>query len=103
MNNLIIEQTDQGEILIDVFSKLASERILFLSDCIDSKLAIDISSALLYMDSINSDDKISLYINVDDAEARSVFTIYDTMNIIKAPIETFCMGYSCNLSSLILS
>lgn len=102
MNTVLLEKTEYGEVPVDVFSKLASDRILFLSDGINSKSAVDVAAALIYLDSIDN-SKISLYINVDDAETRSTFGLFDTMKTIKSPIETFCTGYSDTMATLILS
>jgi len=106
LNTTVLEKTDYGEVPIDIFSKLSSNRILFLSSYIDSNLATDISAALIYLDSMYDsvdDPKISIYINSDGADTRSTFMLYDVMKTLRSPIETFCTGHSCELSTLILS
>lgn len=105
MNTIITELTDNGEVSYDVFSKLVDNRILFLYNHIDDDIAADIVAALLYLDH-NCEDiekKISLYINSESGDIRSIFMIYDMMRMIKSPIETFCIGSAAGEPALILA
>lgn len=98
MNTIIIEETEHGEFPIDIYSKLSKDRILFLYDYIDDKLATDIVATLLLKDSefneggTDEDNKISLFINAEGGDIRCVFMIYDVMQMLQSPIETICVG-----------
>lgn len=103
MNTIITEQTDRGEVSFDVFGKLVESRILFLSDIISDEIATDIVASLLYLDHENDREKISLYINSEGGDIRNVFMIYDVMQMISSPVETFCIGSALKEATLILS
>lgn len=92
MNTIIAETAEHGDTTIDVYQKLANDRILFICDHIDDKVATDIVATLLLKDQEDSDQKITLFINSESGDIRSVFMIYDVMNIISSPIETVCIG-----------
>jgi ATP-dependent Clp protease protease subunit len=104
MNTLILEETEQGEdMAIDVYQRLANDRILFIHEFIDDKLASNICATLLLKNAESKEEKISLFINSEGGDIRSVFMIYDMMNIIDAPIETICAGSAWDESLLILA
>lgn len=103
MNIVITEETELGDIPIDIYSKLASDRILFIHDPIDDRLATDIVATLMYKDSEDSDSKISLFINSPGGDLRSVFMIYDTIKILQSPVETFCVGEAVDEVVLLLA
>jgi ATP-dependent Clp protease, protease subunit len=103
MNTIITQQTENGEISFDVYSKLVESRILFLQGYIDDAIATDISATLLFMDSQNDTDQISLYINSEGGDTRSVFMIYDIMKMIASPVQTLCTGSAFHEASLILA
>ncbi len=102
MNTLVLEDTENGEIVIDVYQKLSNDRILFLHEDIDDKVASDICAALL-LKNAESKDKISLFINSESGDIRSVFMIYDVINLIDSPVETICMGSAWHEALLILA
>jgi len=103
LNTLILEQTDRGDVVFDVYQKLAHDRVLFINDFIDDKLATDICATLILKSFETPDDKISLLINADGGNIRSIFTIYDTMMMIKSPIETICIGSAMEEPVLLLA
>jgi len=103
LNTIITTQTENGEISFDVYSKLVDSRILFLQGYIDDSMATDIGATLLYMDSQNDNEKISLYINSENGDIRSVFMIYDIMKMIASPIQTLCTGSAFGETALILA
>ncbi len=103
MNTIITEKTEQGEVSYDVFSKLVHDRILFICGGIDDQIATDMVATLLYLDNIDNNKKISLYINSPGGDIRSVFMIYDIMSMVESPLETFCIGSAINESALILA
>jgi len=103
LNTIVLETTDQGDLPLDVYQKLSNDRILFISDQIDDRVASDITATLLLKDSEDSDKKITLFINSPGGDIRNVLMICDTMNLISAPIETVCIGAAMDEVSIILS
>lgn len=103
MNIFVTEQTEFGDVSIDIYSKLAEDRILFVYDFIDDTLATDIVATLLLKDAENSSEKISMLINCDGGDIRNVFMIYDVMNMVECPIETICVGSASDEAVLLLS
>jgi len=87
----------------DVYQKLSDNRILFIDSEIDDKTAVYITGSLLLKDSEDPQTKISLFINSYGGDIRSVFMIYDMMKIIRAPIETICMGAAMSEAVLLLA
>lgn len=98
-----MEETEHGEMPIDVYQKLVDNRILFLFDTIDDKLASNITATLLLKDYEDPKSKITLFINSDGGDIRNVFMIYDMMQIVEAPIETICIGSAQNEAALLLA
>lgn len=109
MNTIIIEETEQGEYPIDIYTKLSRDRILFLYDYIDDKLATDIVATLLLKDSefndgvTDEDNKISIFINAEGGDIRNVFMIYDVIKMLQSPIETICVGSAMDEVALLLA
>lgn len=110
MNTIITETTEHGEVPIDIYQKLSNDRILFLTDFIDDKVATDIAATLLLKDAevsnkVNEDtedNKITLFINSEGGDIRAVFMIYDVMQIISCPIEVVCFGSAMNEAAILL-
>lgn len=92
MNTLVIEKTEQGDVVYDIFSKLTENRLIFIQGFIDDKMASDVVAALLYLDSQDKINKITICLNSDGGDIKSIFMIYDVLNLIKSPIETICIG-----------
>lgn len=104
MNTVITEKNAEGEeISYDVFSKLINDRILFLYDHVDDRVATDIVAALLYLEHLDDKTKISIYINCESGDIRSVFMIYDVMRLINSPIQTICLGSATFTPALLLA
>jgi ATP-dependent Clp protease protease subunit len=103
LNTFILETTEHGDMPVDIYQKLANDRILFITDHVNDKVATDIIATLLLKDSENSEEKISLFINSSGGDIRSVFMIYDIMQMIQAPIETVCIGSAMNESVILLA
>jgi ATP-dependent Clp protease, protease subunit len=95
--------TEHGEMPIDIFTKLAKDRILFLSDYIDDRIAGDIVATLLLKNYEDSDEKLSLFINSEGGDIRSIFAIYDMMQLMTCPLETVCVGSAMNEVVLLLA
>lgn len=105
MHPMIYEKTRDGEVLYDVFSRLVKDRIVFLSGeegiCCDD--AVTISATLLFLDHQSKTKPISIYINSPGGTVTDgLYTIYDTMQSITAPIKTVCMGQACSAAAVLL-
>ncbi len=98
----IIEKNDGYEKIYDIYSKLLTNRIVFLEGEINDTTANIITSELLYLDSINNDD-IYLYINSPGGSITSGFAIYDTMNYIKSDVITIGIGMCASMAAFLLS
>jgi ATP-dependent Clp protease protease subunit len=88
---------------MDVYQKLANDRILFICDDIGDEIATDITATLLLKDSEDSEKKITLFINSQGGDIRNTLMIVDMMNIIDSPIETVCIGAAMDEAALILA
>ena len=98
----VIEQTGRGERMYDIYSRLLKDRIIFLGTPIDSQVANTIVAQLLLLDSQNPEREIQLYINCPGGEVYAGLAIYDTMQYIKAPISTICVGIAMSMGSVVL-
>lgn len=103
LNTSILEKTENGYISYDIFQKLAGDRLLFISEPIDDRIATDIVACLYHLDSEDDSKKISLYINSEDGDIRSVLMIYDVIKMMKSPIETVCVGSAFGEAAVLLS
>ena len=103
MQTLVLEETANGEMPMDVYQKLANDRILFITDYITDAVATDLIATLLLKDHEDNDKKITLFINSPGGNIRNTFMIYDVMTLIHAPIETVCMGAAMDEAALILA
>jgi len=103
MQTLVLEETANGEMPMDVYQKLANDRILFITDYITDAVATDLIATLLLKDHEDNDKKITLFINSPGGDIRNTFMIYDVMTLIHAPIETVCMGAAMDEAALILA
>ncbi|MBQ3474747.1 MAG: ATP-dependent Clp protease proteolytic subunit [Bacilli bacterium] len=98
----VLEKTNNGERVYDLYSKLLEDRIILLSGEINDNLSNIIISELLYLDSINHDD-ISLYINSPGGNITSGMAIFDTMNYIKSDVSTICIGMAASMGAFLLA
>jgi ATP-dependent Clp protease, protease subunit len=103
LNTLVLEQTEHGEMPMDVYQKLANDRILFITDYINDDIATDIIATLLLKDHEDSEKKITLFINSPGGDIRNTFMIYDVMMLINAPIETVCIGAAMDEAAILLA
>jgi ATP-dependent Clp protease protease subunit len=99
----IVEERTGNPLQIDVFSKLFTSRILFLGTPIDADVANIINSQLLYLQMDNEKAPISLYINTPGGSVTDGLSIYDTMNYIKCPVHTTCIGLAASMGSILLT
>lgn len=88
---------------LETYVKLASERIIFLSENLTKEVASDISALLLYYDAMDSDKDIYLYIHCNGGDAAGLLNIYDVMQMIKAPISTVCIGKAYSAGAILLA
>jgi len=99
----VIEKTTNGERAYDIYSRLLKDRIIFLGGAIDDGIANSVIAQLLLLDSQNPKEAIKIYINSPGGEVTSALAIYDTMQYVKAPVSTICVGLAASASALILA
>ena len=99
----VIETTGRGERAFDIYSRLLKERIVFLTGEVNDEVASLICAQLLFLEAENPDKEISFYINSPGGVVTSGLVILDTMNYIKCPVSTVCMGQACSMESLLLT
>ncbi len=100
---IVVEQTNRGERSYDIFSRLLKERIIILSDEVNSVTASLITAQLLFLEAEDPEKDIQFYINSPGGEVSSGLMIYDTMQYIKADIQTICMGMAASMGSFLLA
>jgi ATP-dependent Clp protease, protease subunit len=100
---MVVEQTSRGERAYDIFSRLLKERIIFVTGGIDDGMAALITSQLLFLESENPKKDIAMYINSPGGYVSSGLAIYDTMQYIRCPISTVCIGQAASMGSLLLA
>ena len=106
MNTLIpmvVEQTNRGERAYDIYSRLLKERIVFLVGTVNDNVASLITAQLLYLESENPKKEISFYINSHGGLVTAGLGIYDTMQYIKPPVSTLCIGQASSMGSFLLA
>ena len=106
MNNLIpmvVEQSNRGERAYDIYSRLLKERIIFLVGPVNDSVASLVIAQLLFLESENPKKEISFYINSPGGLVTSGLGIYDTMQYIKAPVSTLCIGQASSMGSFLLA
>ena len=100
---MVVEQTSRGERAFDIFSRLLKERIIFVTGGIDDGLAALVTSQLLFLESENPKKEIAMYINSPGGYVSSGLAIYDTMQFIRCPVSTVCIGQAASMGSLLLA
>lgn len=99
----VIEQTSRGERSFDIYSRLLKERIIFLGTPINDQIASLIVSQLIFLESEDSEKDIYLYINSPGGSVTDGLAIYDTMQYIKAPVSTICIGQAASMGAFLLA
>ncbi|AYN86743.1 ATP-dependent Clp protease proteolytic subunit [Commensalibacter melissae] len=99
---MVVEQTSRGERAFDIYSRLLKERIIFLTGPVYDQVASLISAQLLYLESVNPKKEISFYINSPGGVVSAGLAIYDTMQYIRCPVSTVCIGQAASMGSLLL-
>ena len=100
---MVIEQSSRGERSFDIFSRLLRERIIFVNGEVEDQMAALICAQLLFLESENPGKEISLYINSPGGVVTAGLAIYDTMQFIKSPVSTLCMGTAYSMGSFLLA
>jgi len=100
---MVVEQDGRGERAFDIYSRLLKDRIVFLGTAIDDTVANLIIAQMLYLESEDPDKEIFFYLNTPGGHVSSGLAIFDTMNYIKPPVCTFCMGQAASMGALLLA
>jgi|TARA_Y100000817_G_C16805278_1_gene521591 ATP-dependent Clp protease protease subunit len=106
LNNLVpmvVEQTTKGERAYDIYSRLLKERIVFLVGAVNDSVASLVTAQLLFLESENPKKEIYFYINSPGGLVTSGLGIYDTMQYIKSPVSTLCIGQASSMGSFLLA
>ena len=100
---MVVEQSNRGERAYDIFSRLLKERIIFITGPIDDSVATIVTAQLLFLEAENPKKEISLYINSPGGVVTAGMAIYDTMQFIRPPVSTLCIGQAASMGSLLLA
>ena len=100
---MVVEQTARGERAYDIFSRLLKERIIFVAGPVEDGMSTLIVAQLLFLEAENPKKEISMYINSPGGVVTSGLSIYDTMQYIRPPISTLCVGQAMSAASLLLT
>ncbi len=99
---MVVEQDGRGERAFDIYSRLLKDRIIFLGTAIDDNVSNLVVAQMLYLEAEDPDKEIFFYINSPGGSVSSGLAIYDTMQYIKAPVSTYCMGQAASMGALLL-
>ena len=99
----VIEQTNQGERSYDIYSRLLAERIIFLVGEVNDSMAASITAQLLYLEAMDTEKDIQIYINSPGGSVSAGLAIYDTMQYIKCDVSTNCIGLAASMGSFLLA
>ncbi len=99
---MVIEQTNRGERSFDIYSRLLQERIIFLGSEIDDNVANVVMAQLLHLDAEDPEKDIQLYINSPGGVVTAALAIYDTMQFIKSPVSSICIGQAASAAAVLL-
>jgi len=100
---MVVEQTNRGERAFDIYSRLLKERIIFLTGPVYDEVSALICAQLLFLEAENPDKEISFYINSPGGVVTAGMAIYDTMQYIRSPVATLCIGQAASMGSLLLA
>jgi ATP-dependent Clp protease protease subunit len=100
---MVVEQTNRGERAFDIYSRLLKERVIFVTGGVEDYMASVITAQLLFLEADNPKKEISMYINSPGGVVTSGMAIYDTMQYIRAPVSTVCIGQAASMGSLLLT
>jgi len=100
---MVIETSSRGERAYDIYSRLLRERIIFLGDSIEDHVANLVIAQLLFLESEDPEKDISLYINSPGGVVTAGLAIYDTMQYVRAPVSTICIGMAASMAAVLLA
>ncbi|CAI8196897.1 MAG: ATP-dependent Clp protease proteolytic subunit [Alphaproteobacteria bacterium] len=100
---MVVEQSSRGERAFDIYSRLLKERVIFVTGGVEDYMASVITAQLLFLEAENPKKEISIYINSPGGVVTSGMAIYDTMQYIRAPVATLCIGQAASMGSLLLA
>ncbi len=100
---MVVEQTPRGERAFDIYSRLLKENIIFIGTPIDDTLANLVVAQLLFLESEDPDREIQMYINSPGGSVTAGMAIYDTMQFVRAPISTLCVGQCASMAAVLLA
>ena len=100
---IVVEQSGRGERAYDIYSRLLKDRIIFLGGGIDDQIANLVIAQLLFLESEDPEKDIHLYINSPGGVVTAGMAIYDTMNYIKSPVSTICIGQAASMGAVLLA
>ena len=100
---MVVEQSSRGERAFDIYSRLLKERVIFVTGGVEDHMASLITAQLLFLEAENPKKEISMYINSPGGVVTSGMAIYDTMQYIRAPVATLCIGQAASMGSLLLA
>ena len=100
---IVIEQTTRGERSYDIFSRLLNDRVVFIGEPITDTVASLVVAQLIYLESVDSEREICLYINSPGGSISAGMAIYDTMKFIKCPVSTICIGMCASMAAVLLA
>jgi ATP-dependent Clp protease protease subunit len=100
---MVVEQTSRGERAFDIYSRLLSERIIFLGTPVDDQIANLIVAQMIHLESEDPDKDIALYVNSPGGSVYAGMAIYDTMQFVKPDVQTICVGIAMSMGALLLA
>jgi ATP-dependent Clp protease, protease subunit len=100
---MVVEQTNRGERAYDIYSRLLKERIIFITGPVEDHMAALVVAQLLFLEAENPKKEISMYINSPGGVVTSGLAIYDTMQFVRPPVSTLCVGQAASMGSLLLT
>src|SRR5947208_6336277 len=100
---MVVEQTNRGERAYDIYSRLLKERIIFITGPVEDGMASLVVAQLLFLEADNPKKEISMYINSPGGVVTSGLAVYDTMQFVRPPISTLCVGQAASMSALLLA
>lgn len=100
---IVVEQTSRGERSYDIFSRLLNDRIVFIGEPINDGVASLVVAQLLFLESADPEKEIALYINSPGGSISAGMAIFDTMNYIKCPVTTICIGMCASMAAVLLA
>jgi ATP-dependent Clp protease protease subunit len=100
---MVVEQTNRGERAYDIYSRLLKERIVFITGAVEDNVATLVVAQLLFLEADNPKKEINMYINSPGGVVTSGLAIYDTMQFVRPPVSTLCVGQAASMASLLLA